>query len=214
VLAIGQHSITASYSSATVDYLSSVSPVYTETIVIALGNFTIAAAPTAQTVYTGEPTQSITVTLTPSGGFDRDVTLSCGQLPANTTCTFTQTTIPGASGVSQLVIQSTAPHQVTSTTSAHNSTWPRKTGLALATLALIFLPFRIPFRRRSSRLLRMLSAFLLVALLAGITGCGAPSDTGGTPPGVYNISINATFSGYGATLTHSAQFSLTVKSLF
>ncbi len=40
------------------------------------------------------------------------------------------------------------------------------------------------------------------------------SDTGGTTAGVYNISVDATYSGYGATLTHSAPFTLTVESLF
>jgi len=72
----------------------------------------------------------------------------------------------------------------------------------------------LSFRRRSARLRRMLPAFILAALLGTMSGCGAPTDAGGTPPGVYNVSVNATFSGYGATLTHSAQFTLTVKSLF
>jgi hypothetical protein len=47
-----------------------------------------------------------------------------------------------------------------------------------------------------------------------MSSCSAPKDTGGTAPGVYNVSINATYSGYGATFTHSAQFTLTVQSLF
>jgi hypothetical protein len=76
------------------------------------------------------------------------------------------------------------------------------------------IPFGISFSRRSLRLRRMLSVVILGAALAAMSSCSAPKDTGGTPPGVYNISISATYSGYGATLTQSAQFTLTVRSLF
>jgi len=167
-------------------------------------------SPTSQTLYTGEATQTITVTLVCSGGFDRTVTLSCSQLPANTTCAANPATIADANGVSQLVIQTAAPIQVSATASASNSTWPKAAGTALAAFALIF----IPFRRRSSRRRRILSVLVLGAVFVVMSGCGAPDDSGGTPPGVYNISVDATYSGYGATLTHSAPFTLTVHSLF
>ena len=209
-LPLGQDAITASYASSSPDYLPSVSPVLTETIVVALGDFTITASPTSQTVYTGQATQVITVTLASSGGWNRDVTLSCGQLPANTTCAFNPAGVTDANGSSQLVIQTTAPHPAGATQPAHNSAWPQTGGLALAGLALIL----IPFGRRSLRLRSLLPVFVLAALLAVISGCGAPNDTGGTPPGVYNISIEATYAGYGATFTHSAQFTLTVQSFF
>lgn len=209
-LAIGQHSISASYSSSSADYLSSVSPVYLQSIVAFLGDFSIAILPTAQSLYTGEATQSVTVTLAPSGGWDHDVSLGCGQLPANITCTLNPTAIPGANGVSQLVIQTAAPHQMSASAPRDNSPRPKRTRWELSALGLLL----FSFRRRSSRLLRMFPAFILAALLGAMSGCGAPTVTGGTPPGVYNVSVNATFSGNGATLTHSAQFTLTVKSLF
>ncbi len=213
-LPLGQDSITASYASTSPDYQSSISPVYTETIVVALGDFTITVSPTSQSIYTGQATQVITVTLASSGGWDRNVALSCSQLPANATCTFTPATVPKASGVSQLVIQTTAPSQTAASPSASNSRWPRGSSLALAALALIFIPFGIPFIPRSSRLRRMMFVIILGAAFAMMSGCGAPKDTGGTTPGIYNISISATYSGYGATFTHSTQFTLTVQSLF
>jgi len=209
-LALGQHPITASFASSTVYFLPSISSAYAENIVVAIGDFSISASSASQALYTGEATKSVTITLTSSGSWDQNVILACSQLPANTTCTFTPTSVLGANGASQLVIQTTAPHQVTSTASAESSLWPHKTGLAIAALALIF----IPFRRRSSQLQRIFGAFSLAVLFAVMNGCGTPTDVGGTPPGVYNIVINATFSEYGATLTHSTVFTLTVKSLF
>jgi hypothetical protein len=214
-LPLGPNAITASYASTSPDYLPSVSPAFTETIVIALGDFTITVSPTSASVYTGQVTQTITVTLVSSGGWDRNVTLSCSQLPANTTCAFNPVLIPDANGVSQLVIQTTAPGPTSTSSSARNSAWPRRAGLGLAALALIVIPFGIPFRRRSSRLRRLLSILALAAMLSVMNGCGGPNDqSGGTPAGVYPISVDATYSGYGATLTHSAPFTLTVQSLF
>jgi hypothetical protein len=209
-LALGQHPITASYASTSVDYLPSVSAVYVETIAAYVGDFSISVSPTSQSLYTGEATQVITVTLAPTGGWDRDITLSCSQLPDNTTCAFNPASVPGASGVSQLIIQTAAPHQVTAAAPTDNSPWTKRDRWALSALGLLL----FSFRRRSARLRRMLPAFILAALLGAMSGCGAPTDAGGTPPGVYNVSVNATFSGSGATLTHSAQFTLTVKSLF
>src|SRR5208337_2761926 len=133
-LPLGANSITASFSSTSPDYQPSISPALTETIVIALGDFTITISPTSQSVYTGQATQVITVTLASSGGWDRDVTLSCNQLPANVTCTLTPATVTKASGSSQLVIQTTAPSQSTASPSASNSRWPHGAGSALAAL--------------------------------------------------------------------------------
>jgi hypothetical protein len=209
-LAPGQHPITASYASNSVDYLPSVSAVYVETIAAYIGDFSISVSPASQSLYTGEGTRVITVTITPAGGWDRDITLSCSQLPNNTTCAFNPTSVPGANDVSQLVIQTAAPQQVAAAAATYNSPWPKRSRWAVSALGLLL----FSFRRRSARLRRILPAFILVALLGALSGCGAPTDTGGTTPGVYNVSVNATFSGYGATLTHSAQFTLTVQSLF
>ena len=209
-LAFGQYSITASYTSSSIDYLPSVSVVFLETIAAYVGDFSISVSPTSQSLYTGEGTRVITVTITPAGGWDRDITLSCGQLPNNTTCAFNPASVPGANGVSQLVIQTSAPKQIAAAAATDNSPWPKRFRWGLSALGLFF----FPFRRRYSRLQRILPAFILAVLLGAMSGCGAPADTGGTPPGVYNVSVTSTFSGYGATLTHSAPFTLTVKSLF
>src|SRR5208337_2819695 len=55
-LPLGANSITASFSSTSPDYQPSISPALTETIVIALGDFTITISPTSQSVYTGQAT--------------------------------------------------------------------------------------------------------------------------------------------------------------
>lgn len=214
-LTVGLHQITASYTPSSTEYLPSTSAAYAERIVPPQGSFDVTVSPGAQTLYTGEATRAITVTVTPIGDWVRDVTLSCSNVPAETTCTFTKPTIAGGNGSSQLVIQTAAPHHVASAADRPRDApfRPLQTGFVLAALGL----FVAPFGRRSSRLRRILGAFLLVALaitIAPINGCGAPKDTGGTPPAMYNISIDGTFSMSGYTQTHSSTVTLTVKSLF
>jgi hypothetical protein len=209
-LAVGQHSITVSYTSSNTSFLTSASSVLNENIVAALGNFTINVSPNAMALYAGQVTQNVNVVLTSTGGWDRTVTLSCGNIPPGLTCNFSQATIPDASGSAQLIIQTTAPHPTSASSKENPTHLPKASCMALAALAL----FLIPFRRVNRRLRRILSAFVLAALLTVMNGCGAPSDTGGTPQGVYTFLVSATYSGYGSTLTQSANFTLTVKPLF
>jgi hypothetical protein len=199
-----------SYTSSNTSFLTSASSVLNENIVAALGNFTINVSPNAMALYAGQVTQNVNVVLTSTGGWDRTVTLSCGNIPPGLTCNFSQATIPDASGSAQLIIQTTAPHPTSASSKENPTHLPKASCMALAALAL----FLIPFRRVNRRLRRILSAFVLAALLTVMNGCGAPSDTGGTPQGVYTFLVSATYSGYGSTLTQSANFTLTVKPLF
>ncbi len=211
-LAAGIHPITASFAGS-LNFLPSVSAVVEETIVAYLGDFSIHVSPGSASVYTGQATPAFAVSLSPTGGWDRDVTLSCSGLPANTSCAFGSAIVAGANGATSLVIQTSAPQRAGASQSGGLSwpgkTWPGKAGAALASLALLVLPFR----RRGAGLWAL-------ALLAGLgafgalNGCGAAPVVGGTPPGTYNISINATFSEYGQTLTRSGAVKLDVKSLF
>ena len=116
-LALGTHTITASYS-ASQDFAASTSAILDETIVAFIGDFSIASGPSARTIYTGEAA-SYDVALTSSGGWNQPVTLTCAGLPTNTTCTFSQTTIPDAVGASTLTIQTAAPAHVGSKQSSN-----------------------------------------------------------------------------------------------
>ena len=163
-LALGTHTIMASYS-ASQNFAASSSSVFNETVVAFIGDFSITAAPGARTLYTGEAAQ-YTIALSASGGWNQSVGLTCGSLPANTTCIFTASTILAANGASGLTIQTTAPAHV----AAERSSIPRpeQTGMAIAAAALIIVPFR---RRRPGA--RWLLAIL--AALGALSGCGAGS---------------------------------------
>jgi uncharacterized membrane protein len=70
-------------------------------------DFSLSATPTSQTVVHGNGT-SYTVTLTPSGGFAGNVTLSLGALPAGVNATFSTNPILNGSGTSTLTVTTTS----------------------------------------------------------------------------------------------------------
>jgi hypothetical protein len=73
-------------------------------------DFSVSALPASQTVVQGSPA-SYTVTVTPSGGFTGDVSLSAGVLPSGATATFSPASIAGGSGTSTMTVStlSTTP---------------------------------------------------------------------------------------------------------
>ncbi len=203
-LAIGTHPITAIYSGS-INLLASTSPVFNQSIVLYTGDFSISIDPAAASVYTGEQ-RSTHVTVVATGGFNQPLTLSCSGLPAQATCAFAQPVLQSGAGVTTLVIHTAAPQKVSAQSIFRRPGWWAST----AALAFVFALF-VPDRRRRSLFASL--ALLCVFLAAG--GCGSPTPiAGGTPPGVYPITVTAAYPGQYPVIEHSAVFNLTVKSLF
>jgi hypothetical protein len=205
-LSVGVHDMTAVYAPAA-GFTPSTSNVVVELIDAAV--FTLAATPAARTLYTGEAA-TYSVTVTPGTGFGLAVALSCTQLPANTTCSFSPSSVAGGNGSSTLVVQTSAPQQ-----SEENSRLPGKLGItALAGLVLFFLPWRM---RRSRAGWPMLLVFLAlsIAAAAGINACGGSSRlTGGTPVGAQSITVTGSATNGAQTETEQTTVTLNVQSLF
>ena len=205
-LSVGSHNITAVYAAQT-GFDGSTSNTVVE--VISPADFTISASPDAQAIYEGEAA-SYRITITPGAGFDLPVDLSCTQLPANTTCKFSQTTVSGGSGSVTLTVQTTAPSSKTATASAMT----KRIGIpALAAILLIFIPRRL--RRSGNGWPMFLAVLISVALGTAITGCGDPGSlTGGTPVGAQKVTVTGVATNGLQTLTHAVTVKLNVKSLF
>ena len=197
----GSHNIVATYV-ATPSFATSTSSVVVEVIL----DFSISASPGSLSVYTGVAA-TYSVTVTADSGFNLPVALSCSQLPVDTTCTFTPATISNGSGISTMVVQTTAP--------SHASIAPGFSSgyrvAALAGLFLFFIPKRL--RRKGWPILLLLLAFLAAG--AAITGCsGSRSLVGGTPLGAQTITVVGTATNGSQTLNHQTSVTLNVTSLF
>ena len=204
-LTVGSHNVTAQYPGVT-GFSASTSNLVVE--VIALPAFSISASPASHSVYAGEAA-SYTVTVAPGTAFTLPVSLTCGQLPAGVTCTFSPETITGGSGSATLVVQTTAPSQAAA---AAGVSRPYRL-VALAGLLLLFIPKR--WRKSCGRW--PMFFVILVCLIAGaaVSGCSEPiSLSGGTPPGAQTITVNGTVTYDSQTLTHATTVTLNVESLF
>jgi hypothetical protein len=84
-LPAGPHQITASYSGDSI-LTPSVSAPVSEVI----SDYVVQALPSTLSVDPGESGATTSLNLIPVGGFAQAVKLSCGQLPANATCSFAQ----------------------------------------------------------------------------------------------------------------------------
>ena len=194
----GAHTLSAVYG-GTANYLGSTSAAVQESI--QAGDFSITAAPGSASIYTGEAT-TVQVSVAALLGFNQSLVLSCAGLPANTTCSFSPSSLTNGQGTTSLTIQTTAPHQV----AASYLTLPG---------ALLLLVLFVPWMRGRRTLARWTALLLAAALGMTLAGCASTNPiAGGTAPGTYQIAVTATTEGSTTPLTHSAVVTLTVKSLF
>lgn len=212
-LAAGSHSITATYGGDAND-AGSTSSAVAITVWPGPPDFTLGLSSSSGTFKAGKPA-TVTITLTSVNGFSAASTLSCGSLPKNSNCDFSQSSItPGGSGTATSTLTIDTNVKATSANAKVDpqgtGTWPTHSGrpLELAGVGGIFLlllPFFAGPSRRIRRLLLAVCGFVCLALLTtmGISGCGGGPTT---PKGNYPVQITAT----SGSTTHTTTFNLTI----
>jgi len=208
-LTVGTHNITAAYGGDTANATSSSSAVIVTITAAPAADFTIALSPSTGSVSPGSSATS-TITITPSGGFSQAISLACSGLPANSTCTFSPTSVtPNGTGTSTSTLTI-----ATDVKTASLSTKPLRTPGGATSLAMLAgggsLGLLLLRRRRKDRRLWLLQMSLVAAFVftSAMIGCGhGASATTTTPAGTSQITITATA---GSTV-HTATYSLTVQ---
>jgi len=190
-LTSGTHNITANYLGDGLTGPSSAALVQVVNFPLteAAPGFTVTVTPSPVVLGVGL-TANLTVTVTPKSGFSEPVTLTCGSLPHESTCTFGQSVIPAGGGTTTLDLYVTSPHDCGSTNPyfyGANRPGPkmlRYGGPALAGVLLLLLP-----RRRRRRGLLVLCA---TVSLAGLSGCSSACTDFGTYPVSYTFQVIGT----------------------
>jgi len=163
-------------------------------------DFALAVTPASQTVKNGAPS-TYTVTITPSGGFNSAVALTCMEPTTLTlsTCTAMPSSITPPVVTSTLTVTSTAMLLPLPKVPTPPASWRQIVPLVLA-LTLLFLLFT-PRRLRTR--LGMATAILFLIGLAGCSGASKPHTTKGT----YTLTVTGT----SGALIHSKTVTLTLN---
>lgn len=223
----GAHSLTAVYQGDASHAASASAKADVTAQTSGTPDFNLTVNPAALTLTAGQSGQ-ITASLAPVNAASLTapmfVTLSCGGLPDQSTCTFTPASVeilPNATGAvtSDLVITTQASGTRGMATpagvpNAHPVAWAI---LVPGGLVLAGIGFGARRRRWLSRL--SLLAFLGLVTMAGTTACAprynyynhGPNYNLPTPSGTYTLEITAQSSNGVTATTHSVPFALTVQ---
>ena len=195
-LAQGSYNVTAAYGGDT-NFQTSTSGAVSQVVNAATApGFSFSASPTSLTVDSGAQ-GTVTLTVTPVGGFNSEVSFACSGLPSDASCTFSPTTVTPTT--SAAVTTSLTFAASTSSASSRNRPAPflPVTTLALGTCILAWK------RRRVVRYLVLLA--VAGASLACFTGCN--SNPPKPSPVVSTVTVTAT----SGSIQQTATVTLTVN---
>jgi hypothetical protein len=215
-LAAGAHQVRAAYSSAlgASSFAAATSAAAEVIAQAATPDFSLTAVPTTLNLNAGAQ-GTVTVTITPSGGFNNYVSLSCAGLPLFATCNFlpSNVSVSGTTGLSTMTLETVAPSGTTAQL-RHDR------GLVYAfllpgALGLLGLGFS---RNRGVRTLAMVC--IAFSLMGGASACSqryrylnyGPGANPGTPNGESIIRIFGTSVSGAQSTIKCIQITLNVVS--
>lgn len=200
-LGVGNHSLSASYGGDN-NFAGSTSAAVT--ITISNKDFSLAANPPSAAVVAGQSTNFM-LTVTPAGGFASNVTFSCAPV-TGITCTFNPATVTPVNGAANTTLTVTTSANV----AQFGLTPHRPIGLIYFFATLSLLSLLVRHRRKFPRLrasfLTATTVLAIVALSAGLGGCGAYNST---PANRGTATINVV--AQSGNISHTTTVSVTVQ---
>ena len=173
----------------------------TVNLTVLLETFTLAGSPALDTVTAGAPA-NYTITVTPLFGFNQQVNLSCSNLPAGASCTFSPSSVtPNGTSPSSVAFKISTTTSTLGWRPIYRTLPPFPPGAVAASFGLLILLFamRRPWSRAARTQTRLvtgmriavLGGFLLSLLL--LAACrGISPSTSPTPTGNSIVTITGT----------------------
>lgn len=232
-LTAGSHTIVAAYRGDTAHASSLSASSLVDSATSTVAGYTITAAPTSLNIAAGAFATTV-VTITPVNGFNAYVSLSCSELPINTTCSFAPTNVLAsctatsagcvpANSTLQIQTLTSSGTRTPTSTSRNRTTGNHLQAYAFALPAIFGLAGLSGLGRGRCR--NVLKVLLVVFLFGGMLTLSAckeqynylnhgPTPNLGTPTGTYSITVNSV-SVTGSLITTpptSPQLTLTVTN--
>jgi MBG domain (YGX type) len=187
------------------------------------GSYSISASPTSLNFPSGLSAQT-TITLTPSNFYQGTITLTCGQVPANMTCTISPSTynFPGNQASSGFPpVEYNAQGTVTVTGSSAPVVGALASRGSIRSAAIWFIPgalaglFLTFTRRRAahfSRIFGLLTILVLATVMLAVNSCGGSSKSLNATPGTSQLMITGSGTSVsGSPVTASLELTVTVQ---
>jgi hypothetical protein len=210
-LALGAHTLTAQFEESGT-FASSVSTAVLETVV-ADPDYSVSATPTSLTIPKGQ-TGTASISITPLNAYAGTITLSCGTLPTDATCTLSpaQIAFTAASQSPQSVTLTIGTRQLALLTRERK---PGKPGLASALAVALWLPgslLGVFTLRRKARTGGAKTGLYIGAIILGLSGLMSltaclDNSKPTTPAGTYTVPITIT----DGTIVHSVNYTVVVQ---
>ncbi len=210
-LALGAHTLTAQYAGSGI-FTSSISPAVQESVVAA-PDYSVSAMPTSLTIARGQ-TGTASFTITSLNSYAGTITLSCGTLPTNTTCTFSPSRVvfTAASQLPQAATLTIGTRQVAALGPESKPGSPSSFASALA--VALWLPgsllgvFTLRRKIRNGGGAGLYFGAIILGLLGtvSLTACLNNSKPT-TAVGTYTVPITIT----DGTITHSISYTVVVQ---
>jgi len=183
----GPHNLVARYAG---DPVLQASDSTATPLIVTIMDYTVQGAPSTLTIKDGQSGMT-SISVFPLGGFAQAVQLSCGTLPVNVSCNFSQTNVT-PDGVH--------PSNVTLTVNTSRLAASRKgnNGLWAVTSTLAFGLVLLPFLDRRHLRVAFGLLVLLAATLAGM-GCGGSGNSNNATAGSYTVTVTAASAGVPGT---------------
>ena len=176
-------------------------------------DFSMAASGSSTATVSPGQTASYSIAVSPVGGFNQTVTLSCSGAPAGSTCAVPASVALNGSTAAMVTVTVTTPTSTGSLTHPNGLPW---SGNRLAVwLALPGLSGLLFFggqagrsRKRFGWTLKGLVVLCLFALAITLTACGGST---GSNAATYSLKVTGTFAANATTLTRDTELTLVVK---